>query len=167
MDIKVIKDNGEYNSQIYSTIINAFKQDSEANLVKNIKKYSDYYISYIALDDDKVVGHVMISPMLLNETANVLALAPVSVLESYSNHGIGSRLIRMAIKEAMISEDYDLLSVLGSDHYYSRFGFEQYDTRKFELPFEIEKRYFQLLEIKKGVLKKLEGKFTYPEYFIV
>lgn len=167
MDIEIIKDNNKYDDQIRSVIINAFKQEDEAILVEKIKQESDYYISYIAIDKntDKVVGHVMISPMLLNGIKNVLALAPVSVLDEYSNNGIGSLLIKAAIKEAIENNEYKLITVLGSDHYYNRFGFEGYDCKKFQIPFEVEARFFQVLEIEPEYLNTIEGNFDYPRYF--
>lgn len=165
MDIQIIKDDNQNNDEIRKVIINAFKDTSEAILVENIKRESDYYISYIAKDKDRIVGHVMISPMLLNKERNILSLAPVSVLEEYSNKGIGTRLIKAALSEACENTDYKVITVLGSDHYYSRFGFESYDYTRFKLPFEIESRFFQVLEIEKDYLDKLTGTFHYPEYF--
>ena len=167
MNIEIVKDSNEYNDQIKNVATNAFKQENEAILIDNIKKESPYYISYVALDGSKVVGHVMISPMTLNGSNDVLCLAPVSVLDSYSNQGIGTQLIKSAIAEAFSRKDYRLITVLGSDHYYSRFGFESYDIDKFRIPFEVEPRFFQILEIEKECLNNLNGYFEYPEYFAV
>lgn len=165
MNIQILKDDNKQNDEIRRVIINAFKDTSEAILVENIKKESDYYISYIAKEDDRIVGHVMISPMLLNGERNILSLAPVSVLEEYSNKGIGSRLIKAALSEASENEEYKVITVLGSDHYYSRFGFVGYDPTRFKLPFEIESRFFQVIEIEKDYLETVSGSFHYPEYF--
>ncbi|MDL2211762.1 N-acetyltransferase [Erysipelotrichaceae bacterium OttesenSCG-928-M19] len=167
MQIEIIKDNNQYNEQIKHVVTSAFKQDNEAILVEKIKEESDYYVSYLAIDKEKdmVVGHVMISPMILNGVSNVLCLAPVSVLSEYENHGIGSQLIKQAISEASKNENYDIITVLGSDHYYNRFGFEGYDTNKFVLPFEVEPRFFQIMELKDDCLKSLTGTFDYPHYF--
>ena len=165
MSIEIVKDNNKYNDEIRKVITSAFKQTNEADLVEKIKEESDFYISYIALDNDKVVGHVMISPMLLNGAKEVLSLAPVSVLEEYENRGIGSQLIKKAISEAANEIDFKLITVLGSDHYYSRFGFEGYDTKRFGLPFEVEPRFFQVMELEDGILENLKGNFDYPAYF--
>ncbi|MDH6604106.1 putative N-acetyltransferase YhbS [Bacilli bacterium PM5-9] len=165
MGIKIIKDNNEYNDQIRKVITSAFKQDNEAILVEKIKENSDFYLSYLALDGDKVVGHVMVSPMLLNGNKDILSLAPVSVLSEYENKGIGSKLIKTAISDVKELEDYKMLTVLGSDHYYQRFGFEGYDTRKFHLPFEVEPRFFQIMWISDIDTTQIEGNFDYPTYF--
>ena len=164
MAIQIIKDDNTQNDEIRKVIINAFKDTSEAILVENIKKESDYYISYIAKDGDRIVGHVMISPMLLNGERNILSLAPVSVLEEYSNHGIGTRLIKSALSEACSNKDYKIITVLGSDHYYSRFGFIGYVVTRFKLPFEIENRFFQVMEIEGLILLILK---TYQQYAII
>lgn len=167
MKIKIVKDNEKHNDELYEVITKAFKQDDEAHLVQTIKNVSDFYISYLAItDDNKVIGHVMISPMLLNGTKNILALAPVSVLDEYQNLGVGTRLIRMAIKEARKHQYYKAITVLGSDHYYKKFDFTGYDPDKFKLPFEIEEpRYYQVLELEPGFLKENHGNFDYPAYF--
>ena len=168
MNIVIRKDDGSYDDQIRKVIISAFKQDYEANLVERIKNSSDYYVSFIAYDKekDKVVGHVMISPMKLNDVDNVLALAPVSVLKEYENNGIGTRLIKTAISEISKNAKYKILSVLGSDHYYKRFGFVAYNTKKFNLPFEVEPRFFQLQTLDTSNLEDYEGDFSYFDYFL-
>lgn len=165
MAIQILKDDDTQDDEIRKVIINAFKDTSEAILVENIKRESDYYISYIAKDGDRIVGHVMISPMLINGERNVLSLAPVSVLEEYANRGIGTRLIKSVLSDACSNTDYKVITVLGSDHYYSRFGFIGFDDTRFKLPFDIEKRFFQVMEIEKGFLEKITGTFHYPEYF--
>ncbi|MDR3214803.1 MAG: N-acetyltransferase [Bacilli bacterium] len=165
MKIDIIKDNNQYDEQIAQVILKAFKQDNEVKLVKAVKENSDYYISYIALVNDIVVGHVLISPMLLNGQKTILSLAPISVLDEYQNTGIGTQLIRKALSEACRNDDYKLVTVLGSEHYYQRFGFKPYNIKKFNLPFEIENRYFHILEIEENVLNELEGNFDYPTYF--
>lgn len=166
MSVEIVLDDKRlYDQEIEAVVRIAFKQDNEAELVKNIKQQSEFYVSYVALDKDKVVGHVMISPMALNGEMNVLCLAPVSVLDEYANQGIGSRLIKAAISEAIKNEKYKLITVLGSDHYYSRFGFESYNVNKFKIPFDIEARFFQLLELEPDCLRELSGEFTYPNYF--
>ncbi|WP_423363301.1 GNAT family N-acetyltransferase [Mycoplasma sp. P36-A1] len=169
MNIKIIKDSEEYEGDIDKVIKETFEQDDEANLVKQIRKISNFYLSYIAIDLDaknKVVGHIMVSEMLLNNESIILSLAPVSVAKEYQNYGVGSKLIKCVIKETMKYQDkYKLLSVLGSEHYYQRFGFESFDLKKFSIPFEVEPRFFQLLELEKDCLKYLSGKFDYPEYY--
>lgn len=167
MEIKIIKDNEQHNDELYEVITKAFKQDDEAYLVQTIKEVSDFYISYIALtEDDELIGHVLISPMLLNGTKNILALAPVSVLDEYQNLGVGTRLIRAAINEARNYPEYKAMTVLGSDHYYKKFDFVGYNADKYQLPFEIEEpRYYQVLELEEDFLKNNQGNFDYPAYF--
>lgn len=169
MNIHIFSDEDQYNDQIDELIKEAFNQDDEAELVKLIKEKSDFYLSYVAIDsdnDNKVVGHVMVSPILLNDEEIILSLLPVSVLNDYQNAGVGSKLIGKAIKDAKeINQDYPVMCVLGSDHYYKRFGFESYDPHKFTLPFEIEPRFFQFLELKPDSLNDLSGKIEYPKFY--
>lgn len=165
MSIEIVLDDNKRDAQIYDVVKEAFNQDVEAKLVMDIKKESDFYISLIALDENEVVGHVMVSPMLLNGIDNVLCLAPVSVKETHQQKGIGIELIKKALHLVFETEDYDFITVLGSDHYYRKFGFKPYDDKKFNIPFDVEHRFYQVLEIEKGCLKHLSGDLTYPDYF--
>lgn len=168
MKIDIIKDdNHARDEEIYQVIVKAFKQDNEAKLVDNIKEFSDFYISYIALVDGELAGNVMISPMLLNGQRDILCLAPVSVLEKFQNTGVGSAMIKRALTEACSHHEYKFITVLGSEHYYQRFGFESYNFHKYRLPFEIEPRFFQMLDIEKNASKQLSGQLDYPSYFIL
>jgi putative acetyltransferase len=81
-------------------------------------------LSLVAIDDDKVVGHVAVSPVKLSDgTANWYGLGPVAVSPVRQREGIGSLLIRRALAMLCQQGAYGCV-VLGEPQYYTRFGFQ-------------------------------------------
>ena len=73
-----------------------------------------------------ILGHVMLSPSLLDAPARLLpvqVLSPVGVLPAHQRRGIGSKLIRQAL-EIMVERRVPVVFLEGSPAYYSRFGFQ-------------------------------------------
>jgi putative acetyltransferase len=72
--------------------------------------------------DGAVVGHVLGATAELGEHSTV-AVAPLSVHPAYQGKGLGSALMRSLLKEAE-AQGWPAVVLLGSNDYYSRFGFE-------------------------------------------
>jgi putative acetyltransferase len=110
----------------------AFGQDAEAQLVRRLHAAGDSIIALVAEDDGCIVGHVLLSRMTAPFPA--LALAPVSVLPAKQGAGIGSALIREAVRRAA-EGPWRGLFVLGDPHYYARFGFTTAAAAGFSSPY--------------------------------
>lgn len=106
--------------EIYALVRDVFGQKQEANLVDGLRATSDLVISLVAEKEGQLVGHVAASRLKSPERA--LALAPVAVSVQEQRSGIGSLLIREALKQAE-GLGYDVVFVLGEPAFYSRFGF--------------------------------------------
>jgi putative acetyltransferase len=78
-------------------------------------------LSFTALKEVGAVGHVTASRATVG-TDPVVAVGPIGVLPEYQGHGIGSALMG-ALLTAADAADVPLIVLLGSRHYYSRFGF--------------------------------------------
>jgi len=64
----------------------AFKGKSEADLVDALRDSGDFIISMVAIQDDKVVGHILFSPVSIEigEDSNIaMGLGPMSVLPEH------------------------------------------------------------------------------------
>lgn len=83
-------------------------------------------LSLIAEQGGQILGHVMLTPSLLDAPARLLpvqVLSPVGVLPAHQRRGIGSALIRQAL-QIMVERHVPVVFLEGSPAYYSRFGFQ-------------------------------------------
>jgi predicted N-acetyltransferase YhbS len=78
-------------------------------------------LSFTALAEDAVVGHVTASRATVGSAA-VVAVGPIGVLPDQQAKGIGSALMN-ALLSAADAQDVPLVVLLGSPGYYGRFGF--------------------------------------------
>lgn len=113
----------------------AFNGDAEAELVEGIRA-SEHFIpelSLVAVDGERVVGHVMISYVFLEQEQDgdggslerrlIPSLSPLAVVPDLHGRGIGSALVR-AVTAAADARGEGLVVLEGSPAYYGRFGFE-------------------------------------------
>jgi putative acetyltransferase len=112
----------------------AFDGPAEARVVDKLRQICDDCLSMVAVEDDKIVGHIMFSPATIENGKNVIrgmGLAPIAVLPNRQRKGIGSALIERGL--ALLREKgYPFVIVLGHPDYYPRFGFlpaSQYNLR--------------------------------------
>lgn len=104
----------------------AFGTPKEANLVDRLRNNSASTLSLVAEHDGAIVGHLLLSPVLLGEGATQLhgvGLAPIGVLPHLQKQGIGSRLIRDALDKVR-ADGWPFVVVLGAPEYFQRFGFK-------------------------------------------
>lgn len=98
----------------------AFPTPAEADLVEQLRHDADACIALVALAEEQVIGHVMLSRMVAPFRA--LGLGPIAVAREQRRRGIGAALIHEAIHRAKAA-DYEAVFVLGAPAYYQRFGF--------------------------------------------
>jgi putative acetyltransferase len=79
-------------------------------------------ISLVCEEDGAIVGHTMLSRMQMREH-RPFQLSPLSVAPSHQGRGIGSALVREALRRADEAGEPAVL-LLGDPAYYPRFGFE-------------------------------------------
>ena len=130
--MRIVDEHPGHEACIRRVITDAFGREVEARLVDDLRFATDLAISIVAEEAGEICGHVALSR--LKAPSRALALAPVSVLKATQQQGIGSALIRRAIKNARDS-GYDIIFVLGEPDYYKRFGFETKEAALFRAPF--------------------------------
>ena len=96
---------------------------NEQDLV-NALRLGGAYIPELALVAEiagEIAGHIMFTRLKIGESVQ-LALAPLSVLPAYQGQGMGAALVRAGHEKAR-ALGYAYSVVLGSETYYSRFGY--------------------------------------------
>ena len=138
----------------------AFARDAEADLVERLRADGDSIISLVAVEDGRIVGHVLLSRMAAPFRA--LGLAPVSVAPDRQRSGIGSALIREGLTRCK-ALGFDAVAVLGDPDYYKKFGFTLDAARVLESEYSGD--HFQAVELNPGVLAGGSWKLVYPSAF--
>ena len=92
----------------------------EANLVDALRGRVAFTLSLVAVEDDRIVGHILSTPVTIESgsaSRTALALGPMAVLPAYQNRGIGSQLVEAGL-ESCKEAGHHLVFVLGHPNYY-------------------------------------------------
>lgn len=102
----------------------AFDNGSEAAVVDKLRASCEDYLSFVAIENGVVVGHILFTPATVDGCSVVgMGLAPMSVLPSHQRKGVGSKLVRHGL-QYLRQSGCPFVIVLGHPEYYPRFGFE-------------------------------------------
>ena len=147
----------------------AFGQEAEGRLVAAIRDADgfDPALSLVAIRDNRVVGHILFSPILIETDAGdvpALALAPMAVLPEYQRRGIGSELVRGGL-DACRERGHRIVVVLGHPDFYPRFGFTPAGRHGVRCPFDVPEEVFVVLGLHAGALCGTTGVVRYPPAF--
>jgi len=159
---------GDY-EQITKLHTKAFNRDGEARLVEKLRKTPAYIpeLSLVARYRNAIIGHILLYPIKINaykKKCNSLALAPVSVIPSFQNRKVGSRLIREGLEKAR-KLGFKSVIVVGHSGYYPRFGFEKASKYGISAPFDVPDTAFFAIELEKDGLKNCNGTIEYPSEY--
>jgi putative acetyltransferase len=145
----------------------AFGRPAEADLVDALRARSKATLSLVAVEDDRIVGHILFSPVTINaaeRTFSAVGLAPIAVLPERQRRGIGSQLVSAGLLECR-NAGYDCVVVLGHPTYYPRFGFVPASRYGLRSEYEVPDEAFMVLAWHAGVLEDRSGVVRYqPEF---
>jgi putative acetyltransferase len=115
---------------------------TEQFIVDALRKAGQLTVSLVANADGAVVGHVAISPVSISDGATGwFGLGPISVVPEHQRRGVGSRLMREALR-VLREQGAAGCVLLGEPEYYGRFGFQA--DPNLILP-EVPAEYFQAI----------------------
>lgn len=97
---------------------------TEAHIVDALREAGALTLSLVAEEDDRIVGHVAISPVSVDERDDLgwFGLGPLSVAPERQRRGVGSALVRAALGQ-LRERGATGCVLLGDPAYYHRFGF--------------------------------------------
>jgi putative acetyltransferase len=150
---------------IRETHLQAFSSPLEARLVDALRD-ADGRLSLVATVDDRVIGHVLLTPVILEPPVRVslAGLGPMAVRPEYQRKGVGSRLIHAGLEECRRA-GYSAIVVVGHPDYYPRFGFVPGKTVGLTCEFYVPPDAFMAVELLSGALDGMTGLARYHPAF--
>ncbi len=140
-------------------------REEEPRLVELLHHAEAAPVSLVAVKEGQVVGHVLFSPVRLDDKSGLqmVGLGPVGVLPEQQCKGIGSRLVREGLAVCR-SAGYGAVVVLGDPGYYSRFGFVRASEYGLGNEYGVDD-HFMVAELERGTLDRMGGTVRYrPEF---
>lgn len=144
----------------------AFETGAEASLVEKLRASARPLISLVAVEDNAIVGHILFTPVTLSDhdETKIMGLAPMAVLPSQQNQGIGSKLVRAGLEHCKRLE-FGAVVVLGHPTYYPRFGFVPSVKFNIKSEYDVPDDVFMAMELEPGYLGGKSGTIKFhPEF---
>ena len=145
----------------------AFGQKEEAELVEKLRNRAALTLSLVAVQNNKVVGHIAFSPVVIDSGSSsfeAITLAPMAVLPAYQRQGIGGQLVRAGLEECR-NLGHEIVVLVGHPTYYPRFGFVPAKPKGISCEFEAPEEAFMVLELREGALAGRGGVVNFqPEF---
>ena len=110
--------------------------------------------SFVALEHGRLIGTVRLWPVSAGRPA--LLLGPLAVHPDCRQRGIGSALVRRAIRAARVAR-HGALVLVGDAAYYGRFGFTAAHTGALSMPGAYERDRLLALALVPGALDGARG----------
>jgi predicted N-acetyltransferase YhbS len=112
-------------------------------------------LSFIAQVGTMLVGSVRLNTIKAG-SSKALILGPLAVEPAFSDRGIGTRLMEMALDQAK-ADGHGLVFLVGDLPYYSRFGFKIVPQGRVTMPGPVDPQRFLALELQAGALEQVTG----------
>ncbi|UCH20821.1 MAG: N-acetyltransferase [Deltaproteobacteria bacterium] len=139
--------------------LRAFETGLEAKLVDTLRQSGIPLISLVAEEKGKLIGHILFSPVSIDEnisTPAIAGLAPMAVLPNWQKRGVGSRLVEEGLRHCK-NYGYAAVVVLGHSDYYPRFGFVPSVRYGIKSEYDVPDNVFMIKELENDSLNSLKG----------
>ncbi|MDO1604730.1 N-acetyltransferase [Lactobacillus sp. YT155] len=168
MIVRPIKNNEFQKSQelVKRVFEKAEFSDHEEVLIGKLRQETQYIpeLDIVAVEDDELIGYVMLSTIQIGDYAKALCLGPIAVADDHQGMGIGAELIKYA--ENMATDlGFEAIHIMGYPEYYGRFGYEKASKFDISVDYPVEDKYFLIKELEPGALSEVKGLIEYQKSF--
>ncbi|MCI5137392.1 MAG: N-acetyltransferase [Candidatus Electrothrix sp. AR1] len=173
LSLKVRKSTESERKEILNIHSHAFGKDKGSVIAQLVHDLFDDEtaiprLSLVAVENDKLVGHVLFTKVVVTEAEKLLSaqiLAPLAILPEEQKKGIGEQLINEGLR-LLQEAGTELVFVLGHPAYYPRCGFIPAGAQGFDAPYPIPEEHaeaWMVQELRDGVLKQYAGRVQCSE----
>ena len=148
---------------IGDVVVAAFGRHQEARLIDRLRAHGAVLLSLVAAVGDRLVGHVLYSPVRLGSLQGA-GLGPMAVRPELQRQGVGSKLIAEGTKR-LRDRGCPFIVVLGHPRYYPRFGFVPAGRHGVCCQWDVPDGAFMLLPLDASRLGSMSGVATYRDEF--
>jgi len=151
---------------VHAVNVSAFETPAEAHMVEVLRKEAHPYLSLVAEEDKKIVGHIMFSPVMLSGYTDlkIMGLGPMAVLPEQQRKGIGSELVKAGLDKCK-DLGFGAAVVLGHKDFYPHFGFEPSLRYGIGCEYDVPPEVFMIIELQPGYLQDASGTIQYHAAF--
>ncbi len=152
---------------VRSVVTRAFGRADEARLVDALRAAGKATIALVAEREERIVGHVLFSSVVLAGAPAGVGLAPLAVAPDAQRRGVGGALVSAGLARCRAA-GCGFVAVLGDPAYYGRFGFVAADRYGVTCEYDVAPGAFQVIELVPRALAGRCGVVRYaPEFAAV
>jgi len=126
---------------------------------------SKFFIPELSLvaeiDEHKIVGHIYLIKVSINNVYPSLGLAQIVVAPEYQRLSIGTMMLKKAHQKAR-ELGYGSVVSLGHKRFLSKFGYQTVSDFGIRFPFGVVENQCLIVELYPGALTKVRGLVSYP-----
>lgn len=128
------------------------EQDFVAHTLRQEGRYIPS-LAFVALEEGQIVGHIMLTHLAVQGRKNLkmLLLSPLCVRLDRRRQGVGSHLVRHALRRAQ-EQGFEAVALVGNPAYYGRFGFSRMDGFGLHCQPAVPAQYALALALKENAL---------------
>jgi putative acetyltransferase len=161
--IEIRPEQSEDNAAIRDLNRRAFGQEQEGTIVDVLRANGGAQLSFVAVDEGRVVGHILYSPVQVGEVEGS-ALGPMAVDPDVQRQGIGTALVEAGNARLRESE-CPYVVVVGHPEFYPRFGFRPARPLGITCEWDVPDDVFLILVFDEATMSGVTGKAAYrPEF---
>ncbi|MEI7804625.1 MAG: N-acetyltransferase [Hyphomicrobiales bacterium] len=112
-------------------------------------------LSFTARIGTLLVGSVRLTPICIADT-KALLLGPLTVEPPFRGRGVGSSLIKRALKEAK-AEGHRLVVLVGDEPFYAKNGFKRIPKGQVKMPGPVDPARLLIAELVAGAFEGVKG----------